>query len=272
MTPSLDLEPHGPDTFVGESPDYPQGRIYGGLVVAQALAAATATVDPEHRVHSLHAYFILGGVPSEPVRYEVDRLRNGRSFSTRLVVARQSSGAILNLSASFQRVEDGPVVQGVEMPDTIPPDDAERPPWEAGFDYRQIEPRSGEGRSLAWARYTEPVPDDSRMHACAFAYLTDANAMDSIVDRHPVKPAEDEWQDTFVSASLDHAIWFHRPVRADEWSLFDMRCAFVGGSRGISRGEVFQNGSLVATIAQEGLLRLKDRSLQPARGDSAARR
>ena len=122
--PSLELEPHGPDTYVGSSPAYPWGRIYGGLVVAQAQTAATATVDPEHHVHSLHSYFILGGVPTEPVRYEVDRIRNGRSFSTRRVVARQSSGAILNLSISFQIGEDEADVQIEGLPPGLPgPDD-----------------------------------------------------------------------------------------------------------------------------------------------------
>ena len=259
VTPSLELEPHGPDTYVGSSPDYPWGRIYGGLVVAQALTAATATVDPEHHVHSLHAYFILGGVTTEPVRYEVDRLRNGRSFSTRGVVARQSSGAILNLAASFQRFEDGPIVQGAEVPTVPPPSEAASSDWEAGFDYREIESAADDGRSLAWGRYTAPIADDPRAHAAAHAYLSDADPMDAIAARHPVTVEQDSWHDTFVSASLDHAIWFHRPVRADEWLLFDMRCPFVGGSRGVARGEVFQGDDLVATIAQEGLLRLRTR-------------
>ena len=258
-TPSLELVPHGIDTYVGSSPDYPWGRIYGGLVVAQALAAATVTVADEHHVHSLHAYFILGGSPAQPVRYEVDRIRNGRSFSTRRVVARQSSGAILNLSASFQRLEDGPVVQGVEAPPAPPPGDVPASQWEAGFDYREVVPPPEPGRSLAWARYTAPLADDARAHAEALAYLSDANPMDAIFGRHPVDVGHDEWHDTFVSASLDHAVWFHRPVRADDWLLFDMRSPFVGGSRGVARGEVFQGGELVATIAQEGLLRLRDR-------------
>ena len=259
MQPSLELEPHGADTFVGTSPDYPWGRIYGGLVVAQSLAAATATVDPEHHVHSLHAYFILGGVPNEPVRYEVDRIRNGRSFSTRRVVARQSGGAILNLAASFHRHEDGPVAEGVGMPVDVPdPDDVEKSHWDSGFDYREIDPPPELGRSLAWARYTGPLGDDPRLHACALAYLSDGNAMDAIVGRHPVTPrTPEEWGETFVSASLDHAVWFHEPVRADEWCLFDMHSPHVGGSRGVARGEVFQDGRLVATVAQEGLLRLR---------------
>lgn len=256
--PSLELEPHGADTFVGSSPQYPWGRIYGGLVVAQALTAATATVDPDHHVHSLHAYFILGGVPTEPVRYEVDRIRNGRSFSTRRVVARQSGGAILNLAASYHRIEDGPIAEGVGQPDAPPPDEVKPSAWESGFDFREVDPRPEVGRSLAWARYTSPLPADERAHACALAFLSDANPMDAIAGRHPVTPASpDEWERTFVSASLDHAIWFHRPVRADRWLLFDMHSSHVGGSRGIATGEVYQDGSLVATVAQEGLLRLK---------------
>jgi len=257
--PSLELEPHGADTYVGSSPQYPWGRIYGGLVVAQALAAATATVDPEHHVHSLHSYFILGGVPTEPVRYEVDRIRNGRSFSTRRVVARQSSGAILNLSASFHRHEDGPVAEGVEQPDAPPPDEVRPSEWESGFDYREVDPPPEPGRSVAWGRYQAPLPDDPRAHACALAFLSDANPMDAIAGRHPVTPPLDGWQDTFVSASLDHAVWFHQPVRADEWLLFDMHSGHVGGSRGIATGEVYQDGRLVATVAQEGLLRLRTR-------------
>ena len=259
-SPSLDLVPHGPDTFVGESPDYPWGRIYGGLVVAQALAAATETVEPEHHVHSLHSYFILGGVPSEPVRYEVDRIRNGRSFSTRRVVARQSAGAILNLSASFQRIEDGqPDIQLAEQPDAPDPETVDKSEWEAGFDYREVEFPDGTGRSLAWARYLGELPDDPRAHACALAYLSDGNPMDAIFNLHPVKPGPDEWRDVFVSASLDHSVWFHRPVRADEWVLFDLRSPTIGGSRGVARGEMYQDGALVATVAQEGLLRLRDR-------------
>jgi acyl-CoA thioesterase-2 len=117
----FELEPHGPDTYVGESPPYPWGRIYGGLVIAQALWAATQTVKPEHGVHSLHAYFILGGDLTEPVRYEVDRVRNGRSFTTRRVAARQSGGTILTLGCSFQRAEEGPETQSASLPESTPP-------------------------------------------------------------------------------------------------------------------------------------------------------
>ena len=128
----FELEPHGPDTYVGESPAYSWGRIYGGLVVAQALWAATQTVDPRYTVHSLHAYFILGGDLSEPVRYEVDRVRNGRSFTTRRVSARQSGGAILTLGCSFQREEPGPETQPMESPGDVPAPEEFEPEWDAG--------------------------------------------------------------------------------------------------------------------------------------------
>jgi len=147
--PALDLsrvftlEPHGPDTYVAESPQYPWGRIYGGLVIAQALWAATQTVRVEHVVHSLHAYFILGGEFDEPVRYEVDRTRNGRSFSTRRVVARQSAGAILTLECSFQRYEEGAESQSHSMPAGMPDPDALLPVYDAGLDRREVPHRGG---------------------------------------------------------------------------------------------------------------------------------
>ena len=128
----FELEPHGPDTYVGESPAYSWGRIYGGLVVAQALWAATNTVDPKYGVHSLHAYFILGGDLREPVRYEVDRVRNGRSFTTRRVVARQSAGAILTLACSFQVDEGGPESQSASFPKDIPRPEDLTPHFDAG--------------------------------------------------------------------------------------------------------------------------------------------
>src|SRR5262245_43546276 len=149
----FELEPHGPDTYVGESPRYEWGRIYGGLVVAQALRAAVLTVKPEHGVHSLHAYFILGGDLAEPVRYEVDRVRNGRSFTTRRVVARQSAGAILTLECSFQREEDGPDTQSSKMPPGVPDPAALEPIWDAGI-VRADFPRKAEAPgSRTWARF-----------------------------------------------------------------------------------------------------------------------
>jgi acyl-CoA thioesterase II len=255
----LDLEPHGPDVWVGVSPPYGWGRIYGGLVVAQALGAATETVHPEHRIHSLHSYFMLGGDVEQPVRYEVDRIRNGRSFSTRRVVARQAGGAILTLSASFQRDEEAVDVQAVSMPDVPGPAEVDPGEWGAFMDYREMPAEPGSGRSLAWRRFDQPMDDTPAAHACALAYLSDGNPMDAILSMHPVQPEPGGWHDTFVSASLDHSIWFHRPVRANEWVLIDMSTQGLVGSRGVAIGSVYQDGALVATVVQEGLLRLRTR-------------
>ena len=162
----LTLEPHGADAFVGESPAYEWGRIYGGLVIAQALRAAMYTVDIEgHHVHSLHAYFILGGDPNEPVRYEVDRLRNGRSFSTRRVVARQSGGAILNLSCSFQREEDGPDVSTSVFPKEVKSPEESRPiEWGVGLDARLEHESTSPARHRVWARFSGAIGDSQDDH------------------------------------------------------------------------------------------------------------
>ena len=253
----FDLEPHGPDTWVGESPAYPWGRIFGGLVVAQALLAASRTVNPDHLVHSLHGYFILGGDPGEPVRYEVDRLRNGRSFTTRQVVARQSGGAIFNLSCSFQRHEPGVETQTATFPADAPPPPAVTTDIEGSGILRHEVPQApGVPRSLVWARYPLPLGDDPNLHACALAYLSDTNAMDAIAASHPRGNPASDWHDTYMSASLDHAIWFHRPARADDWLLFDLDGHGIVRTRGLSTGHVFTAAGLhVATIAQEGLIR-----------------
>ena len=256
----LCLEPHGSDTFVGESPLYEWGRIYGGLVVAQALRAAMRTVDSDgHVVHSLHAYFILGGNPKEPVRYEVDRLRNGRSFSTRQVVARQSGGAILSLSASFQRPEAGPDVESAAFPpDARPPETLSRAPWGTGMEARVDRESNDPPRSRLWCRFTEPLGDDADDHYAALAYLSDGNPMDAIRAAHPEAADEKKLDEVFMGASLDHALWFHRPVRADEWLFFDMHAHQLIGTRGLATGDVFtRHGILVATVAQQGLIRVR---------------
>ena len=251
LTHVFDLEPHGPDTFVGESPPYEWGRIYGGLVVAQALWAGTQTVQPEHGLHSLHAYFILGGDLSEPVRYEVDRVRNGRSFTTRRVIARQSAGAILTLACSFQVAEEGPETQSATMPTDIPDPDTAECFFDAGAERVDIDTPKSPPRSRCWARYPAPLADDQRLHFCALAYLSDVNAMSAV---HASYPDEDD--EAMMGASLDHAMWFHRPVRADQWVLLDMDGHGMIGSRGLATGTVFdRRGTHVATVAQEGLLR-----------------
>ena len=256
------LESHGPDTYVGESPPYTWGRIYGGLVVAQALWAATQTVNPEHGVHSLHAYFILGGDLSEPVRYEVDRVRNGRSFTTRRVVARQSSGAILTLACSFQVDEPGPESQSATFPGDVPPPHTVESELDGGVEIRPVAVKGGPPRSRMWARYPDSLGDDPRLQACGLAYVSDVNPMGAVTRSHPEFSREraDTWGQEFMGASLDHSLWFHRPVRADDWLLVDMTGHGMIGSRGLATGPVFSvAGTHVATIAQEGLLRMREK-------------
>jgi acyl-CoA thioesterase-2 len=253
----FDLEPHGPDTYVGESPRYDWGRIYGGLVVAQALRAAVHTVQPEHAVHSLHAYFILAGEPAEPVRYEVDRVRNGRSFTTRRVVARQSAGAILTLECSFQRAEDGPDTQSAAMPTGVPDPSTLTPILDAGVERCDFpQPKRGPG-SMIWASVPWKLGESQPLHACALAYLSDMNAMDAI-RASGVPGSAQEWHEGWMGVSLDHALWFHRPVRSDDWLLFDFTGHGLIRTRGLATGLVFDRaGTHVATIAQEGLLRAR---------------
>lgn len=262
----LDLADHGPDVFVGIGPKYPWGGLYGGQIVAQGLRAAARTVeDPELHVHSLRAYFIRRGDQSEPVRYEVDRIRNGRSFCTRRVVARQAVGAILNLEASFQRPERSEDIESVALPPDLPgPDDLVPDSWSQVFD-RAFVPsdrlaatgRDGSGRAAAWLRIAQDLPDDPIVQAAGLAYLSDDLPTDAVVRAHPVRREPDEvLHRVLFTASLDHTIWFHRPFRADEWQLHDFTCLTFVGGRGLSVGHVFgQDGSHLATIAQEVLLR-----------------
>lgn len=262
----LDLADHGPDTFVGSGPRYPWGGLYGGQIVAQALVAAARTVDPELQVHSLRAYFIRRGDHTEPVRYEVDRIRNGRSFATRRVVARQAIGAILNLEASFQRREDSEDVETVGLPPDVPAaSELESGSWSPVFDrafvpeavVSRLPRRDGGGRATAWLRVAGGLPADGVLHAAGFAFLSDDLPTDAVVRAHPVRHEPREViESVLFTASLDHTIWFHRPFRADEWHLHDFTChTFVHG-RGLALGHVFgADGAHVATVAQEVLLR-----------------
>ena len=184
----FDLEAHGADTFVGIGPRYPWGGLYGGQIVAQALRAAAATVDTDLEVHSLRAYFIRRGDHTEPIRFEVDRIRNGRSFSTRRVIARQAVGAILNLEASFQRPEDSFDLQAIAMDTTVPgPESLTSEPFTSSADRRFV-PRSwtpdsanvGAGRTLAWMKVSAPLGDDQLLHRCWLAYLSDDLPTDTV--------------------------------------------------------------------------------------------
>ncbi len=260
------LEAHGPDVYVGVSPEYSWGRVYGGQVVAQGLRAAQATVDDDHHVHSLHAYFIRGGTSDEPIRYEVDRIRNGRSFVTRRVVARQSEGAILNLSCSFQIREDQAEVQESSLPDDVgDPGSGSVEDWE--FLGRRVAHRST-GRSAIWLRVLGDIGDDLAMQACALAYVSDDIPTSAVGSTHPwtneagqglTKSNEDVYE-MFFNTSLDHAIWFHRPLPTNEWLLHNHRSHGLANARGLAVGEVFApSGIHVATVAQEILIRERTR-------------
>lgn len=273
----FDLELHGADTYVGRGPQYPWGGLYGGQIVAQALAAAARTVMSEFVVHSLRAYFIRRGNASEPIRFEVDRIRNGRSFVTRRVVARQAVGAILNLEASFQRVERSGEVQTVYMPPIPAPDQLRSETWTELIDRRWIpEPflprdgRDGAGRVAAWMRMTDDigdpaVPEIDLLHRCWFAYLSDDLATDA-ASRAYADAVDATFLDHRSGASLDHTVWFHRAFRADEWHLHDVTCHRFVGNRGLAIGHVFTpDGAHVATFAQEALQR-DDRRHEPTAG------
>jgi acyl-CoA thioesterase II len=252
----MTLEPHGPDTFVGTGPQYPWGGLYGGQIIAQALRAATLTVEPAYRLHSLHAYFIRLGDAAEPIRLEVDRIRNGRSFLTRRVVARQSGGAILNLSSSFQLCEEGPEVQTESMPRVPSPDDLPGDSWSPLIDRRSLGGEIAPGRVGAWMRLTQEIGGDPVLNACALAYLSDDLPSDAVVARHPNRAPRDSPERRFWNASLDHAIWFHQPVHTNAWHLYDFTCRGLVATRGLSIGSIFDHeGRHVATVAQEVLIR-----------------
>jgi acyl-CoA thioesterase-2 len=270
----LDLERIEENIFRGVSPAHSPVRVFGGQVAGQALVAAGRTVPPERKVHSLHAYFIRPGDPSIPIVYEVDRIRDGRSFTTRRVVGVQRGKAIFALSASFQESEPG-VDHAEAMPDVPPPDDlpsrldsmreiadqlgpmatlprpidiryVTSPPWE-------LRGKGTEGRNQVWMRADGTLPDDELLHVCVLTYASDMTLLDSILVRHGVY-----WGfDKVLGASLDHALWFHRPFRADEWFLYDSFSPSASGARGLATGRLFaQDGSLIATVVQEGLLRI----------------
>ncbi len=257
----LDLECLAGDLFLAQSPLKDRQRVYGGQVVAQALEAArrTLTTDdtgqPLHHVHSLHGYFIRAGDESKPIVLDVDRIRDGRSFSTRRVVAKQAGGAIFNLSASFQK--DEPDIEfarpSIDVSTVPPPEDCELEEWDDISPVRMVA-KTEPGRATAWCRIEIPetLPDDPWLHTIALAYASDHIPMDSIRSGHP---STDDWEQ-FMGASLDHSVWFHRRPKADEWMLFDMHLQSLQGSRGVAHGTVHNaDGTLLATVAQEGLLR-----------------
>ena len=267
----FELSSHGTDVHVGTGPQYPWGGLYGGQIVAQALRAATLSVDSELEPHSIRAYFIRRGDHNEPVRYEVDRIRNGRSFATRRVVARQAVGAILNAESSFQRPEQGPKIQTLVMPEVPHPGELIEDSWSTSFE-RAFVPasrvgvgaeaagRAGAGRTVAWMKVSQPLGDPSDaqsqlLHRCWLAYLSDDLPTDAVLRAVPFG-ADDAARDAAFCASLDHTIWFHGQLSADRWHLYDFTCLHYVGGRGLAIGHVFaDDGAHVATVAQEVLVR-----------------
>jgi len=252
----IHLEAHGADVLVGTGPRYPWGGLYGGQIVAQALRASAATVEERYQVHSLRAYFIRAGDADEPVRYEVDRIRNGRSFCTRRVVARQATGAILNLEASFHAGEASATVQTVRAGDDVTgPEGLIDDSWTSAFERRFLpDDDDGSGRARCWFRIPQPLDDDPLLHATALAYISDDLPTDAVT--RAMGLGRDAFDDGWFSVSLDHTIWFHGPLRADDWHLQDFTCHGYSSGRGLAVGHVFTpDGSHAATIAQEVLIR-----------------
>jgi acyl-CoA thioesterase-2 len=279
----LNLEPLELNLFRGHSPQTRWQRVFGGQVIGQALVAACRTVEDvtSRPPHSLHAYFLLGGDPKVPIIYEVDRIRDGKSFTTRNVKAIQHGHAIFSMSVSFHVHEEGLSHQfpmpDVPRPDALP-DEAElreriwpKMPEPVRRYYereRPIELRPVEyGRYLGetnetgcfhvWIRATGRLPDEPAIHQCVLAYASDMMLLDAAMIPHGLSV----FSENIMAASLDHALWFHRPFRADEWLLYTQDSPNLSGSRGFSRGLIFKSdGTLIASVAQEGLLRLRRQS------------
>jgi acyl-CoA thioesterase II len=271
----LDLERVEVDIFRGRSPDETVQRVFGGQVAGQALVAAGRTVPADRPVNSLHAYFIRPGDPAVPLVYTVDRVRDGHSFSIRRVTAVQHGMAIFVMSASFHRAEPG-VEHADPMPQVPPPGEVRRSvdrleevlgaPLPANvkdspIDLRTIGPLSLEAardpslrttRSYAWLRVNGELPDEPLVHVCLMTYVSDLTLLDTVLIGHGLT-----WLDGHTSgASLDHAMWFHRPFRADRWLLYAQDSPVAYGARGLARGEVFTaDGDLVVSVVQEGLIR-----------------
>lgn len=275
----LDLEPIEVNIFRGQSPDENRQRVFGGQVAGQALVAATRTIDESDRmVHSLHAYFLRSGDPGVPILYEVDRLRDGKSFSTRRVVAIQHGKPIFNLQASFQKIEAGleyhiTMDPTTPAPETLPDFKTRMEPYKEllgdwydrprPIDQRYVDgdpfsrkgnPRPGQ---RVWIRADGTLPDDPVLHSCILTYASDMTLLDTALMPHGIG-----WSDGSVQmASLDHAMWFHRPFRADQWMLYQQTSISTSNARGLAEGHIFtQDGLLAVTVVQEGLTRLVKKS------------
>lgn len=271
----LSLEKLEEDLFRGTSPDFGWQRVFGGQVIAQALSAAIRTVPQERSCHSLHSYFLRPGDPKVPIVYTVDRIRDGGSFTTRRVVAMQHGEAIFSLSASFQRHEVGFEHQ-ITMPDIPKPD--ELPHGEALEEILKNAPSAVQrywkrpraiefrpvvldhyisGKKLdpyqhVWVRCRGEIGDDPVSNTVVLAYLSDMTLLDTALFAHGLSVFDERVQ----AASLDHAMWFHRPVRVCDWMLYTQDSPSSSGGRGLTRGSLYGlDGTLIASVAQEGLIR-----------------
>jgi acyl-CoA thioesterase-2 len=267
-------DPERENTFTGTSYRPPWGRIFGGQVLAQSLMAASRTVDEQRPVHSLHAYFLRAGDPAVPISFDVDILRDGRSFSARRTQAIQRGKPILSMISSFQEPSEG-LDHQVEMPKVPGPD--ELPTAEELFghfdipavqqmlhsrpvDMRYVDgplflnpPKEPVGHQAIWFRASAPMPDDQLLHTALIAFASDYSLLESVLRRHGLS-----WGNAGMkTASLDHAMWFHRSARADEWLLYAQESPSASGARGMGLGRIFTaDGVLVASTAQEGMMRL----------------
>ncbi len=269
----LDLEAIEVNIFRGAVSSDDRPRIFGGQVAGQALVAAVRTVDREFSVHSLHSYFLRPGDPEIPVLYEVDRIRDGRSFVTRRVVGIQHGKAIFNLAASFHKQEDG-YEHADQMPPTVDPEtlptrqellrdvkdlppgwrvDDDRPidtRWVTKPPWDRADPQPPDQQM--WFRADGSLPDDPVLHTCMLTYASDMSLLDTTLLPH----GRNFIDGSMMMASLDHAMWFHAPFRADEWMLYEQHTPFAGGARGLATAKVFSHdGRLIATVVQEGLIR-----------------
>ena len=271
----LNLEPIEVNIFRGVSPQENRQRVFGGQVAGQSLVAAARTVDgPSRHVHSLHAYFLRPGDPNVPILYQVDRIRDGRSFTTRRVIAIQHGQVIFNLQASFHATEPGldyqiSAPQNVVDPETLPDFKERMKPYKdmigdwydapRPIDLRYVDgdPFSRTGTApgqRVWLRADGSLPDDPVLHACIVTYASDMTLLDTTMLPHGLGFNDDGVQ----MASLDHAMWFHRPFRADDWLLYDQHAISTSNSRGLAGASIYTRaGELAVTVVQEGLTRVR---------------
>ncbi|MEV0799567.1 acyl-CoA thioesterase II [Kribbella sp. NPDC050281] len=260
----LDLEMIEVDLFRGRQPETSLQRVFGGQVLGQALAAASRTVDPERVVHSLHGYFLRAGDTAVPIIYRPEPTRDGGTFSSRRVVASQHGKPIFYMSASFQRPEPGLDHQDPMPEDLVPPEEAPRlatvlearsgrkaADWDKEWAALDVRLAGLSGRQF-WIRAAGKLPDDRALHACVLAYASDLTLLGASLLPHGIVIGDPRIQ----PASLDHALWFHRDFRADEWLLYDQASPSASSARGFATGRLYtESGQLAASVAQEGLIR-----------------